>query len=297
MGKDGIVLIDKPAGITSRKVVDRVMRILNVKRAGHFGTLDPFATGLLCIGVGQGTKLLPFMQGQQKEYVALVGFDMSTDTDDVTGEVLERFSDVAIDEALLKRWFEENSGWIDQTPPEYCAQKLNGKPLYKLKREKKDVSPRSKQVHLEETEILATGTDWARVRIVCSRGTYIRAIARDLGKYLGYGGYLRELERIRSEGFSIDQAVTLEALEGTAEASVIPLIEALKIPRTRVTKTGEAGIRDGQPIQMSWVVDDVIAPDGAHVALLNANRDLLCVARVQRQGGFWGNIERGFGQY
>jgi tRNA pseudouridine55 synthase len=291
---DGIVLIDKPKNITSRKTVDRVMAILNVKRAGHFGSLDPFATGLLCIGVGQGTKLLPFMQDHQKEYIALIGFEMSTDTDDITGAVKVRFPGVSIDAMGLKEWFKENKGWMNQLPPDYCAQKWKGRPLYKLKRAQKDVNPRPKQVYLEEAEILDVGPDWASVRIVCSRGTYIRAIARDLGASLGYGGYLRELKRTRSEGFSIEQASTLDALVIKGREIVIPLAETLKIPKTRVTKTGEAGIRDGQAIQMSWVIDDVIAPDGAYVTLLNDNGNLLCIARVQREGGLWGYIERGF---
>jgi tRNA pseudouridine55 synthase len=291
---DGIVLIDKPKNITSRKTVDRVMAILDVKRAGHFGSLDPFATGLLCIGVGQGTKLLPFMQDHHKEYIALIGFEMSTDTDDITGAVKERFPGVSIDAMGLKEWFEGNMGWMNQLPPDYCAQKWKGRPLYKLKRARKDVNPRPKQVYLEEAEILGVGPDWASVRIVCSRGTYIRAIARDLGASLGYGGYLRELKRTRSEGFSIEQASTLDALVIKGEEIVIPLAETLKIPKTRVTKIGEMGIRDGQAIQMSWVIDDVIAPDGAYVTLLNDNGNLLCIARVQREGGLWGYIERGF---
>ncbi len=290
----GIVLIDKPEDITSRKAVDKVMAILKVKRAGHFGSLDPFATGLLCVGVGQGTKLLPFMQAHQKEYIALIGFEMSTDTDDITGAVRMRFPGVSIDRIHLEEWFKENKGWINQLPPDYCAQKLKGRPLYKLKRAQKEVTPRPKQVFLEEAEILEAGPDCARVRIVCSRGTYIRAIARDLGASLGYGGYLRELKRTKSEGFSIEQALTFEALVQKGQQAVIPLPEALKIPKARVTKTGEAGIRDGQAIQISWVVDDVAAPDGVYVALLNANGDLLCIARVQREGGIWGHIERGF---
>ncbi len=294
MGMQGIVLIDKPMHITSRKVVDKVMAILKAKRAGHFGSLDPFATGLLCLGIEQGTKLLPFLQDQQKEYIAVVGFDKSTDTDDITGEVTEQFEHVVIDREEIEQWFEQNRGWIHQLPPEYCAQKLNGKPLYKLKRAKKEVSPRPKQVHLIETEILETGPDWIKARIVCSRGTYIRSIARDLGRHLGVGGYLRELKRIKSEGFTIEQAHSLEKLSELKDQAVIPLVEALHIPKARVTKAGEAGIRDGQPIQLSWVLDDVTAPEGTHVALLCNEGTLLSIARVQREGGIWGYIERGF---
>lgn len=294
MDRDGIVLLDKPKDITSRKALDKVMAILKVKRAGHFGSLDPFATGLLCIGIGQGTKLLPFMQAHEKEYIATLGFELSTDTDDVTGAVLSRHDGVRIDREALQGWFDENRGWINQLPPEYCAQKLNGKPLYKLKRANQEVSPRPKQIHLAEAEILDAGDDWARIRIVCSRGTYIRAIARDVGAYLGCGGYLRELRRVRSEGFSLDEALSLDELAAQGERAVIDLADALSIPKSRVTKVGEQGISDGQAIQISWVMDDAVAADGAYVAMLNDAGSLLCVARVQRQGGIWGYIERGF---
>jgi len=300
VGKQGVVLIDKPKDITSRKAVDRVMAILKVKRAGHFGTLDPFATGLLCIGVGQGTKLLPFMNEYPKEYAATIGFDMSTDTDDITGTPIDRFSDVLIDIDSARAWFENNKGWIDQTPPLYCAQKVNGKPLYKLARANKEVNPRPKQVHIEEVDILDCGPDWLSVRVVCSRGTYIRSIARDLGRHLGYGGYLRELRRIRSEGFHIDDAVTIEALadkEQRGEEVVIPLSMSLHIPKVRVTRTGESGILDGNPIQVSWLLDDVDAKEGSYVAMINTDMQLLCVAKAEQRGGIWGYIERGFRPY
>ncbi len=297
MGTSGIVLIDKPAYITSRKVVDRVMAILNEKRAGHFGSLDPFATGLLCVGIGQGTKLLPFLQHHIKEYIALVGFDMTTDTDDLTGEVLKRFDDVRVDRVRIEEWFDAHRGVISQLPPDYCAQKHGGKPLYKLKRAKQEVSPRPKQVSIDEASILDAGPDWVRVRIVCSRGTYIRSIARDLGAALGVGGYLRELRRTHSEGFSIEKAVSLEALAEAKGQALISLEDAISLPKARVTPAGEAGIADGKAILLSWVADDVVAPEGAFVAVHGGAGTLLCIARVRRDGGVWGYIERGFKPY
>ncbi|MBN2299192.1 MAG: tRNA pseudouridine(55) synthase TruB [Deltaproteobacteria bacterium] len=300
MGKQGIILIDKPEGITSRKALDRVMAILKAKRAGHFGTLDPFATGLLCIGVGQGTKLLPFMHAHEKEYVATIGFDMCTDTDDVTGTPMESFYNVSIDIDKALAWFDKNKGWIDQLPPRYCAQKINGKPLYKLTRANQEVEPRSKQVFIEHTEVLDYGPDWINARIICSRGTYIRSIARDLGAYLGYGGYLRELRRFRSEGFHLDDAMTIDTLGekvSKGEDVVIPLSSALHIPKVRVTRTGESGILDGNPIQVSWLLDEVDVSQGSYVAVLNTDMRLLCVARSQPCAGIWGYIERGFRPY
>ena len=297
MDQDGVALIDKPAGITSRRTLDRVMRILKTKRGGHFGSLDPFATGLLCIGIGQGTKCLPFLQDQPKEYIARIGIEMSTDTDDITGTVLKSFHDAELDLEKAQEWIRTHIGQIIQTPPDYCAQKHGGTPLYRLKRANQTVSPRAKEIHIAHMEILAHTRDSLDMRIVCSRGTYIRAIARDLGTALGFGGYLRELRRLKSEGFSLENALTLEELESRVEAGsfgLIPLPEALHLPTARVTATGQAEIMDGKPIQISGLIDRPEVPDGSYLALVNTSDQLLCVAKVQRQGGIFGVIERGF---
>lgn len=297
MGQDGVILIDKPGGITSRKALDRVLRLLHTRRGGHFGSLDPFATGLLCIGVGQGTKLLPFLQDHPKEYLACLGFDRCTDTDDITGQTLSTFPDVHLDMGKVQDWIADHHGWIEQTPPEYCAQKHAGTPLYKLKRANQEVSPRPKRVCIEHMEILGQGPDSLEMRIVCSRGTYIRAIARDLGAFLGYGGYLRALRRTRSEGFSLAEALTLEGLEDRIKAGAfapIPLAQALHLPQAQVTPAGQADIQEGKPIQLAGIFDRPDCPDGGLVAMVNAQAQLLCVARVRQTGGIFGYIERGF---
>jgi tRNA pseudouridine55 synthase len=295
--QDGVALIDKPAGITSRRALDRVMRILKTKRGGHFGSLDPFATGLLCIGIGQGTKCLPFLQDQPKEYIARIGIEMSTDTDDITGTELKRFPEAELDLEKVQEWIRTHTGPIMQTPPDYCAQKIDGTPLYRLKRAHQDVSPRAKEIHIFHMEILGHDHDSLEMRIVCSRGTYIRAIARDLGADLGYGGYLRELRRLKSEGFSLEEALTLEELEdrvGAGTFGIVSLKEALHLPTARVTASGQADIMDGKPIQCASLIDRPELPDGSYLALVNASDQLLCVAKVRRQGGIFGLIERGF---
>jgi tRNA U55 pseudouridine synthase TruB len=135
------------------------------------------------------------------------------------------------------------------------------------------------------------------VRIVCSRGTYIRSIARDLGAHLGGGGYLRTLRRLRSEGFHLDDALTLEALQEKAEAGeemVIPLSGALQLPKSRVIPVGQKGILEGNPIQFSWMKDAVEVTEGNYVAMTSLDGQLLCIARYQPSGGIWGYIERGF---
>ncbi len=292
MGRDGLILIDKPVDVSSRFVVNRVMRTLNIRKVGHFGTLDPFATGVLCVGVGQATKLLPFMPAREKEYIALVGFEKFTDTDDHKGQALEEFENVKIDLSEVQGWLDNNQGWISQVPPDFCAQKQNGKPLYKLKRQQQEVKPRAKDVHIVETEVLDSGDDWLRLRVVCSRGTYIRSIARDLGRFLGTGGYLRELRRLRSEGFSIEQAIALNDLND--EIELLPMAEALDIVKYKVGPEAEREIMNGRPILKAWLPEDPALDDDSFFAVLNQAGALICVARVKRDGAIIGRVERGF---
>ncbi|MEA2101977.1 MAG: tRNA pseudouridine(55) synthase TruB [Thermodesulfobacteriota bacterium] len=300
MGKHGVVLLDKPEGITSRKALDRAMGILRVKKAGHFGTLDPFATGLLSIGVGQGTKLLAFMKDDFKVYRATIGLERFTDTDDITGHTEESFCDCHLDLSMAGQWFNAHTGWISQVPPDYCAQKHKGTPLYRMKRANKEVHPRSKDVHIKEFRVISSGSDWIELFITCSRGTYIRSIARDLGLYLGTGGYVRRLRRIESEGFSIDDACDLDELKKrTMDGGdcVIPLAQALKIPMAHVISSAQKGIMEGRPVQIAWIMDDLHVSDGDRVSLVNEEDKLLCIVKVKRQGNIFGQIERGFVPY
>jgi tRNA pseudouridine55 synthase len=297
MGLDGVVLLDKPKGITSRKAVDIVLKTLGVKKGGHFGSLDPFATGLLCIGIGSGTKLLPFMEDNKKAYIATVGLEMFTDTDDVTGSAEKIFEKVNFDKVRFKEWLRINSGEIIQVPPVYCAQKLNGKPLYMLKRQNKDVSPRAKKVTIHEIEVLSTDNLTVEMRVVCSRGTYIRSLARNMGEFIGCGGYLRELRRLKSEGFSIEEALTIDEIKQMASEGknvLVSLLNAIKLPVAKVNAVGRDAISKGKPVLMSTMINDVSAEDESFVAMLDEDDNLLCVARVKRSGGIFGNIARGF---
>lgn len=297
MGLSGVVLLDKPKGITSRKAVDIVLKILGEKKGGHFGSLDPFATGLLCIGVGNGTKLLPFMEYNIKAYIATVGLEMFTDTDDITGHAEKVFEKINFDRIKFKEWLAINSGEIIQVPPVYCAQKLNGKPLYRLKRQNKEVSPRAKKVTIHKIEVISIEDSSVEMKIICSRGTYIRSLARNMGEYIGCGGYLRELRRLDSEGFSIKDALTLEEVKqevANGKNILVSLLDAIKLPVARVNAEGKEAIIKGKQVQMSTMLNDVIAEDESFVAMLDEEDNLLCVARVKRSGGIFGYIERGF---
>lgn len=297
MGLDGVVLLDKPKGITSRKAVDIVLKMLGVKKGGHFGSLDPFATGLLCIGIGSGTKLLPFMEDNIKAYIATVGLEMFTDTDDVTGNAEKIIEKVNFDKIRFKEWLTINSGEIIQVPPVYCAQKLNGKPLYRLKRQNKEVSPRAKKVTIHKIEVLSKDDLTLEMKVVCSRGTYIRSLARNMGEFIGCGGYLKELRRLKSEGFSIEEALTIDEIKQMVSEGknvLVSLLNAIKLPVATVNAEGRDAISKGKPVLMSTMINDVSAEDESFVAVLDEDDNLLCVARVKRSGGIFGYIERGF---
>lgn len=217
---DGFLVIDKPAGISSHDVVNRVRRILGTKKVGHTGTLDPFATGLLPIAVGEGTKAIQFLDEGEKGYEAVVRFGLTTDTLDITGTVLQEQDPGGVGQEQLLRAMAALTGKISQVPPMYSAIKQGGQPLYKLARKGIEVERPSRQVTINSFELLGFETPLATVRIDCSRGTYIRTLADDLGKLLGCGACLTQLRRTMSGPFRLADALTLEQLAGYAEAGV-----------------------------------------------------------------------------
>lgn len=209
----GIFVIDKPAGITSHDVVNRVRRILKTRKVGHTGTLDPFATGVLPVAVNDGTKVIPFLDEGVKCYDALLRLGVVTDTLDVTGNVVCQadISSVTIERtmSILTRFV----GRINQIPPMFSAIKQGGQPLYKLARQGIEVERKSRLVDIYSLEMLSFVPPLVGIRVVCSRGTYIRALAGDIGDALGCGATLQELRREASGYFNISAAISLEVLE------------------------------------------------------------------------------------
>jgi len=227
---DGILIIDKPAGLTSHDVVARVRRILHERRVGHTGTLDPFATGVLVMLVGRATRLAQFLSGADKEYYAVVRFGYSTDTGDLIGkptseisELRTRSSQLTWSDREIEAALESLRGEIDQIPPMYSAKKRDGRKLYELARRGETVERRSVRIEVREFEALRLGGRFLKdnedgtvdlaVRVVCSAGTYVRTLAEALGERLGIGAHLAELRRTRAGDFSIESAVTLEQLK------------------------------------------------------------------------------------
>src|SRR5215211_681975 len=241
---DRILILDKPGGWTSHDVVARVRRVLKEKRVGHTGTLDPFATGVLVLLVGRATRLAQFLAGAEKEYAATIRLGYSTDTGDLTGVM--RAGGGAADCAALKLADLEAAlaplrGEFGQVPPMYSAKKVAGKKLYELARRGEEVERRAVPVRVSEFEIVADenegavkpngdGTCDVSARVVCSAGTYVRALAESFGENLGTGAHLAALRRARAGEFGLGRALTLGGLERLAEGGgefLVPLEAAL----------------------------------------------------------------------
>ena len=227
---NGIIIMDKPQGWTSMDVCAKLRGIFHEKRVGHAGTLDPMATGVLPVFIGRATRAVEFAAGSDKEYVAGLKLGVVTNTQDITGEILEqRPAEVTRKQllAVLPRF----TGAIEQVPPMYSAIKINGKKLYELARKGKEVERRPRPVTIHALEALdgppPQGADFL-LRIHCSKGTYVRTLCHDIGQALGCGGCMSSLRRVQAAGFTLEDAVSLEAVQaavdrGEGESLLLPV--------------------------------------------------------------------------
>ena len=272
---DGFFVIDKPAGVTSHDIVSKVRRAINQKRVGHTGTLDPFATGVLPIAVGEGTKAIQFLDESEKEYRAVLRLGIATDTQDLTGQVIAEREWSHLSPGDLERLVPDFLGPQRQLPPMFSAIKQGGVPLYKLARKGIEVEREAREV-----VIYALSFEWIRLpeacfTVRCSRGTYVRTLACDLGEALGCGAHLLELRRTRSGLFREADAVTIEALAEAAdpEALLLPPDKALGHLRAlRLTEEGGRKVRNGVVPQRSDFEAPVELLDGEKVRLYQGER-------------------------
>lgn len=286
---DGLLVIDKPAGITSHDVVNRVRRILGTKRVGHTGTLDPFATGVMVILVGRATRLAQFLDKDEKEYEATIRFGFETDTGDATGTAKpER---IAHNEDLVEKlaavdWSDVLSRFrdqIEQTPPMYSAKKIAGKKLYESARKGIDIERKPLRVIIHKLDVNLSslrrdqepGTSDLAITVACSAGTYIRVLAVDIGLAIGIGAHLAELRRTRSGRFELSNAITLDELADMDDptTALLPMEQAVEhlaeftLPDDRVEKTRngmssrlvDASFDDGETVRMSSTLGELIA--------------------------------------
>ena len=208
---NGIVIVDKPQGWTSQDVTARLRRVFNTRRIGHGGTLDPMATGVLPVFVGRATRGVEFFEHAEKIYETTIRLGLTTDTEDVTGEVLTK-QKVEISHQEFLDILPKFRGKIQQIPPMYSALKVNGQKLCDLARKGKEVERQPREIEIFELECLEFSGDTARLRVHCSKGTYIRTLCKDIGEALGCGGCMAALRRVTAGEYTIDEAVPLQAL-------------------------------------------------------------------------------------
>ncbi len=212
---DGLLVVDKPAGLTSAEVVERVKKVTRPKRIGHTGTLDPFATGVLILCFNQATKLAGYLIDQDKVYEGVMRLGVTTDTYDLTGQI-RRKEPVRVGEDEIIAAAQRFKGVIEQKPPAFSALKQDGEALYKKARRGEEVSTEPREVTIHRLDVLEIDPPRVHFEVHCSKGTYIRTLAHDWGRALGCGGVLEELRRLAAEPFTIDQALNLGLVESLA---------------------------------------------------------------------------------
>ncbi len=278
---NGIIIMDKPQGWTSMDVCAKLRGIFHEKRVGHAGTLDPMATGVLPVFIGRATRAVEFAAGSDKEYIAGLKLGVVTNTQDITGEILERRPAEVTREQLLAV-LPRFTGAIQQVPPMYSAVKINGKKLYELARKGKEVERRPRPVTIHALEALdglpPQGADFL-LRIHCSKGTYVRTLCHDIGQALGCGGCMSSLRRIKAAGFTLADSVTLQAVQeaagrGKGESLLLPVDSCfLQFPVLLLKTAGaEKKIRNGAALAARDIPDGEYRVYGADKTFLALGR-------------------------
>lgn len=260
---NGILIIDKPQGWTSMDVCAKLRGMFHEKRVGHAGTLDPMATGVLPVFIGRATRAVEFAADSDKEYIAGLKLGVVTNTQDTTGEVLEE-REVSVTGSSLEAALARFRGDIEQIPPMYSAIKINGKKLYELARKGKEVERKPRPVTIHGLELLGwpdAGEDF-QLRILCSKGTYVRTLCHDIGQALGCGGCMSSLRRVKAAGFTLADSVTLEAVQaavdqGRGESLLLPVDHCFRDrPKlTLNTDRAEKKIRNGAALTARDIPD------------------------------------------
>ena len=250
---DGIVIVDKPQGWTSQDVTARLRRVFGTRRIGHGGTLDPMATGVLPVFVGRATRAVEFFEHAEKTYETVLRLGITTDTEDRTGTVLSE-RDVSFTEGQLQEALEAFRGEIWQVPPMYSALKVNGQKLCDLARKGKTVERQPRPVTIHELTLVERGENTLRLRVRCSKGTYIRTLCKDIGETLGCGGCMDSLLRISAGEYTISEAVPLQTLLDTEEPEAyLRGVDTMfrNYPAATLTANQETRCRNGNPFSVS----------------------------------------------
>lgn len=267
---NGVINIYKEKGFTSHDVVAKMRGILKQKKIGHTGTLDPDAVGVLPVCLGSATKLCDMLTDRDKEYIALLRLGIETDTQDTTGKVLKECQ-VTVCEEEVRNVIASFTGRYEQVPPMYSALKVDGKKLYELARQGKEIERKARPVTIYEIEILECSLPDITIRVACSKGTYIRTLCHDIGRKLGCGGAMAALQRTKAGMFKLDSAITLSELEkirdeGKLERVVIPVDEMFgELAAVQVTDAAVKLVQNGNPFYTNQILQRRRYGDGEEV--------------------------------
>ncbi len=278
----GILLLNKPRGLSSNQALQKARRLFNAKKAGHTGSLDPIATGLLPLCFGEATKVSQYLLESPKRYVAGVRFGVSTTTCDTEGEVVKQ-TECSVSQEQVQKLLKRFQGEIQQVPPMYSALKHNGQPLYKLARQGIEVERPARSVCVYEVNILSMDNNLLMLDLTVSSGFYVRSLAYDLGEILGCGGHIESLQRTSVGGFDLNQAVSLEALESLSDDErTAQLISADKgitfLPPVELSIDAAYYLVQGQPVKVAN------APDSGLVRLYDKNKHFIGIGKVLDDG-------------
>ncbi len=289
---NGIIVIDKPPNMTSARVVAEVKRLLKAKKAGHAGTLDPFATGVLVCCINQATRLARFLTQGEKRYEAVMCLGTRTDTQDLTGKIVSKEPTLAVTDSEIHSVFRRFADVKYQDPPAFSALKYRGVPLYKLARRGTFVQKPSRRISIYELKILDIDLPYISFGVSCSQGTYVRTLCADMGDALGCGAHLARLRRTESSCFSLEEAVSLATLaklatNGKASSCIIPMRNALRdVQEIQVGRELVRRIRHGQPVtktELGPVEDD----SGQWVKVTDTRRNLIAVLGSRGKSGVY----------
>jgi len=295
---DGVVVLDKPADLTSARAVAEVKKAFEAQKCGHAGTLDPFATGVLVCCVNRATRLARFFLNGPKTYEALLRLGASTDTQDFTGQIIASGSVPDMDQEELNSVFKRFEGPQMQRPPVYAALKHKGTPLYKLARQGRPVQKAARPVTIEALRVMQIRLPDILFQVTCSAGTYVRALCADIGDSLGCGGHLQQLRRVAGSGFALAEAITLEALKlkSASDApcrALIPMAEALRgmpavLADNRVIEHIDQGRRiDGDMLAGTVAENSRQLPDQGYIKVIDRRRLLKAVLHKKPDSGMY----------
>jgi tRNA pseudouridine55 synthase len=277
-GIDGVVVVDKPAGMTSHDVVDRIRKRFGTRRVGHAGTLDPDATGVLVLGLGRATRFLTYAQTAPKRYLTTAVFGVTTSTQDASGEVLER-REVDVSEEDVRAAAAKHTGEIDQIPPMVSAIRVGGERLYEKARRGEEIERASRPVTIHALEVLSFTVDppEAVLDVRCSAGTYVRTLVHDIGASLGCGAHLRALRRTEAGGFGEADAVELDSV---GSRNLLPLADAVRaLTRIEIEDDAAGLVANGR--RLALPSEDLV--EGEHLALIHGGDLVAVYARRGRE--------------